>query len=813
MILLADLVLIALAVPGAYRVAIRPALPVDYATESGRVVILAVPDPAVGFNLQPQDLIISIDAQAVAFSADVEFLTDHKKIGDLVELKIKRDEATFSATVPLEKFYSARYLAVQSLAAALYFFLAILVLVKRPGDSVARSFHWLSMATAVMIMSTWASYDIGPKGFGHAIQLLDLAANAAVPVLFMGFSFVFPRRNDWALKKLLPLTQGLAVVLLAWMMITFLSAALPPSVTAYHRFLVAFDALRWYFSLALIIGLGSFVLAYSRSKDGSERRQIRWVLMGLGISIAGFILLWRIPYVVLRQPLISAEMVVLLSTAAPIAFAIAIVRYRLMDIDLIFFRSTVYFIVISFLLAIYSVIIGAVALLSEELTIPVVLIASALAATVVAVLFEPTRQRIRRFVDRSFFKIRYDYEVAQRELGEEISQCATIPQLGELVIRRLRGLMLLEQVGLIMRPAPDEPFEVVFQHDGELFREPQLFSFLEQQPATQRLPLAPDDQSEPGARYAPADPDHFRKLGLALLNPISSEGNEIMGYLALGPKMDGTRFYVEDFDLLNTIGTQLGQAAERIRLHERLVLEHAETTRLKELNRLKSDFVSSVSHELQTPLTSIKMFAELLREKSKAGSGKTREYLDVIVGESDRLTARIQNVLDFARVERGVREYNFQTVDLDQLVSKVIESMRYQLNMQEFKVQADLRLKDKVLMADADAVSEALTNLITNAIKYSRDVKEITIATFERDGRLGVSVADEGIGIDESDRKAIFEPFYRSAKDGIRRGSGTGLGLPLVSHTMAAHRGSIELESEPGAGSTFTLLFPMEQKD
>jgi len=239
-----------------------------------------------------------------------------------------------------------------------------------------------------------------------------------------------------------------------------------------------------------------------------------------------------------------------------------------------------------------------------------------------------------------------------------------------------------------------------------------------------------------------------------------------------------------------------------------LITERIESERLDELNRLKSYFISSVSHDMKTPLTSIKMFAELLQTSSEIKSERSKEYLEIIEGESSRLSRLIDNVLDFSKIERGVKQYRFENISLNEIVLQTLKMMQYQFKLQKFSVESILSNEEKTIHADKDALEEALINLISNSIKYSRDKKVIRVSTYPKDDSMALAVEDEGIGIDKKDLDDIFNPFFRTDSKEVQRTGGAGLGLSIVKHIMDAHKGKIEVQSEPGKGSRFTLLFP-----
>jgi signal transduction histidine kinase len=225
------------------------------------------------------------------------------------------------------------------------------------------------------------------------------------------------------------------------------------------------------------------------------------------------------------------------------------------------------------------------------------------------------------------------------------------------------------------------------------------------------------------------------------------------------------------------------------------------------LNRMKSFFLAGVSHDLKTPLANIRMYAELLRGRP---SPKERtEFSEIVVGETDRLTRLIDNVLDFSRIEGGTRTYMKAPADLNAIVGMVLATFRYQFKIGGFKCAFTQVRGPLAFQGDQDAVAEALVNLLSNALKYSGSSKKVTVTTFRKEGWVGVTVADEGLGIDPSDQKRVFEPFLRLGAEGTRAAGGAGLGLALVRHIVEGHRGKIELESAKGQGSRFTLLFPM----
>ena len=225
--------------------------------------------------------------------------------------------------------------------------------------------------------------------------------------------------------------------------------------------------------------------------------------------------------------------------------------------------------------------------------------------------------------------------------------------------------------------------------------------------------------------------------------------------------------------------------------------------------KLKSDFVSNVSHELRTPLALIRLYAETLELGRITTREKKQQYYRIIRKESERLTALINNILDFSRIEAGRKEYEFRETDIAGLVRNTIDSYRYQIEQQGFALEETIDDGVPPVKVDREAIARALVNLVNNALKYSKDEKYLGVKLYRENGAVKLEVADKGIGIARRDQGKIFEKFYRAGDPLVHNTKGSGLGLSLVRHITEAHGGDISVESAPGAGSKFTLSLPL----
>jgi signal transduction histidine kinase len=237
---------------------------------------------------------------------------------------------------------------------------------------------------------------------------------------------------------------------------------------------------------------------------------------------------------------------------------------------------------------------------------------------------------------------------------------------------------------------------------------------------------------------------------------------------------------------------------------------------LRDVNRdvrmteVRSQFVASVSHELKTPLTAIRMFAETLA-LGRGGDDPTKaEYLETIVNESERLARLVDNVLDFSNIEQGKKIYRLRPTRLEEIAASAVRAMQFPLAQQGFQLRFSAEPDMPELRVDPDAIQQAILNLLANAMKYSGESREIDLRLGATNGDAIIEVADHGLGLEPQEQKHVFEKFYRAPSHESRLIAGTGLGLTLVANIAKAHGGRVEVESALGAGSTFSILLPIE---
>jgi two-component system phosphate regulon sensor histidine kinase PhoR len=317
--------------------------------------------------------------------------------------------------------------------------------------------------------------------------------------------------------------------------------------------------------------------------------------------------------------------------------------------------------------------------------------------------------------------------------------------------------------------------------------------------------------------------------GVSRVNVIDEDGRVVFGPpLRGGAFMVGrpfpTTLYNWRLQVSLTSAQELSARVERRRLLEMLMVALScavvvagvvvviiAAERERRLSALKSDFVANVSHELKTPLSLVRMFGELLLSGRVATDDKRREYLQIIVNESERLTALIENVLDFAKFERGKSAFEFHEGDVGQAVTRAVEVYRYRAEREGVEVELSIHPRLPVVSFDERALELLLMNLLDNALKYAKDGKRVLVDVRTAKNALEIRVSDKGPGVPPHERRRIFERFVRGSAGADQQVRGSGIGLALVKHIAESHGGKAWVESEFGKGSTFIVTIPIRR--
>jgi signal transduction histidine kinase len=732
---------------------------------------------------------------------DIEFILSQKAVDEESVFYLEFNDKTEIKVAKFVPYYSQTpFPLIYLLIGVFCLAIGILVFFLRSEDAKARIFYWVSLAFSSSLIISGGFYCLRGHWFSYLPGILFNFFYPLSPALLLHFSLSFSK-SKVKINRLF--IYGPALIFSGILEGLFLHSSMNSSIETHRIYQSIFYVFRCYLISYVLLTILNLIVRYKKSALEEEQAQIKWIFYGLFVGLGPFILLYQLPEVLRINPFISEDFSSVFFVFIPVALAFSIIKFKLMNVELVINRSLVYFILTIFIASFYLFSVRLLyGLFSKFFYIEetAVTLISAIAA---AVAFHPARKKIQDFVDKSFFRISYDYRKSILTFNERAQKMVNQDQLVDFFLLKIEKVLPLEQIGLSVYSESTGKPKLIIARNGNKDLD-SLTSLIRS--SGRILAKKRAVRTEENIEFSKESILEQNELEMVL--PLSFRLTALTGFLSLGKKKSGERFSRDDIELLATMTGELTLNLERIRLQEEVIYERAEKEKLDELNRLKTEFVSKVSHELRTPMSSIRGLAEVLQAGKIKEKTKREELLDLVASESSRLSRFLHNILDFGKIERQIKTYNFQEAEIQSIVKEVVELFKQRLESEGFVLKTHLAENPVILKIDQDSVKQALTNLIDNAIKYSAKEREIDILLIEKEKQVEVQVKDKGIGIPPEEQKKIFEGFYRHPEASRHNPEGVGLGLKITRYIMEAHNGEIKVESQSNKGSTFSLIFP-----
>ncbi len=889
---------------------------------------VAAGSPASRHDVRPGDVLVAINGAEVQSVQNVTDALHAAKAGEQLTYGILRYDAESPVTVTLAPVPSGSLPHYFMLASVGIFALLIGagVRLQRPDNQATLHFFWLTVAFfAVMSLSFAGRLDT----LDWVVYWGDVAGMLLLPPLFLHFALMFPERSDsWVRgdtgRKLLPLLYLPAVLLAASRVAVIIprgreSVLLPGVITVVEQIELL------YLAAGLIAGLAVMVRALGRVRSVTARRQLRWIVWGTAFGAAPFVLAYAVPYALGFDYAEKFELTAILLGLVPLAFASAIVRYRLMDVEVIIKRGLVYSAASMAIIAIYAILWSAAGALSSDQDARNPLIAF-LATAVVVLLSRPVKNAIQTGLDRVYYRDRYDYRRALVGFARDLNSDLDLFRLSERLVHRVTETLLVDRMALLLAPissAKDDGF-VTIAHSG----------FASEPPALRRA-------SDVGTRLVSGhtltldDPlalrrvdarelEFWRESGIHYFVPcVSKEGT--IAVMALGRKASSEPLSSEDMGLLAAVAAQAATALENGRLYRQLRMKAEELDRMREfsenileslndglvvLNRedrvvrwnrrleelygvrheqavdrhineifdegffdtlraarrdspdgaaiyrvplmtrheparrvlinlattplRDSDsaiagtivviedissrvqleeqlqisekmaslglLAAGVAHEVNTPLTGISSYTQMLLQGADADDPTTK-VLEKIERQTFRAAKIVNGLLNLARpaqVDSG-------PVDINGVVNDVLSLLEHQFKTGSIQVRKELASSSPTVQGIEYKLQQVFLNLFLNARDAMPKGGWLSISTRIGTDGATIEVADTGSGIPADHLSRIYDPFF-TTKD---IGKGTGLGLSITYGIVQEHGGTITCDSSPGHGTRFTLTLPL----
>ena len=878
-------------------------------------------------GLQRGDVLLAIGDREIQRVEDVVDVLHTSRTGTTLHYLIVRERARQQATIDVAPVPSSPLALYFALAAVGVFSLLVgaSVRLRRPDHQATLHFFWLTVAFfGVMAFSFTGKLDALDWTFYWG----DLTSQLLLPGLFLHFALVFPDRPDaWvrsdAGRTLVPAIYLPALLLGGVSVAGVINGATHGDVLTRVASYVQYAQLL-YLAISLVAGLAIMVRALRQVRSGTARRQLRWIVWGTALGSVPFVFGYALPFAFGLQPLRGFEFSALLLGLIPLAFASAIVRYRLMDVEVIIKRGLVYAAALAAIAAIYAVLLriaGAVFFRDADQRNPVIAL---LATFVVVLLSRPVKNAIQTGLDRVYYRDRYDYRRALVGFARDLNSDLDLLRLSERLVHRVTETLVVDRMALMLAPVSGAGDFVTIAHAGFPDAPPPLSRGSEVATRLISGHTLALDEILALRRLDMREVDFWRDAGIHYFVPcVSKEGT--IAVMALGRKASTEPMSSEDMALLSAVAAQAATALENGRLYRQLRTKADELERMRQFseNILESlndglvvldrngrvvrwnrpmeeiygvrhesavglaldelfeagivrmirgseagaaegtahyripmstrhepprrllvnlgatplrdshaDVVGSivivedistrvqleeqlqisekmasigllaagVAHEVNTPLTGISSFTQMLLESAQPDDPST-QVLEKIERQTFRAAKIVNGLLNLARpaqVDSG-------PCDVNAVINDVLSLLEHQFRNGSIQVRKELDPAAPVVQGMEHKLQQVFLNLFLNARDAMPKGGWLTIVTREdRDGAV-VEIADTGSGIPAEQLSRIYDPFFTTKEIG----KGTGLGLSITYGIVQEHGGTITCDSQVGQGTRFSIRLPL----
>jgi len=886
--------------------------------------------PAVKAGVHVGDVLLAIDGQPIDGRDDVVTAAHRSTAGTTLTYTLLRLGSREIVQVPLAPIPQGNSVLYFVLAAVGMFTLMVgaSVRLRRPGDQSSLHFFWLTVAF-------FGTFTFSFSGRFDRLDWLfywaDMVATLALGPMLLHFTLVFPDRSGaWARTpmgaRLLPLLYLPALMMGTARIMGVAGLANDP---AWIRVVAALDRGEpFYFAVCLLAGLSVLAHALAHVRSVTGRRQLRWIVWGTLLGGAPFSIGYALPFVMGVAPSVRMELLAVPLGLIPLTFASAIVRYRLMDVEVIVKRSLVYVAAASAVVAVFAILLRAVRLLWADGGSGHNIVIAVLGTLVLVLLARPMKDGIQNILDRAFYRDRYDYRRALVGFARDLSTDLDLARLSERLVARISETLLIDRMALMLED----------EGAGE-FRSIRSAGFVGEPPAIRSASgvgvriagghtVALDDPLTL-RRLAADEVEHWRVQGVHYLVPCVSKQRTI-AVIALGRKERGEPLSSEDMALVAAVAAQLGTALENGRLYQQLRAQADEVERMRQFNenilesldnglivvdaqdrvvrwnraferlcdiarpeaigrtledlfsmplvqalrdarrtnpagaalyrlplapargladkgrlvnvaivplqahqvgapvegsilvfediteraRLEeqlqiSDKMASigllaagVAHEVNTPLTGISSYTQMLLDKADPDDPRTR-LLEKIERQTFRAAKIVNGLLTLARGGQAANER--APVDINVVIADVLSLLEHQLKAVNIQVRRELAPVPPIVYGMEHKLQQVLLNLFINARDAMPKGGWLSVTTRTVGDAAIVEIGDTGSGIPAEHLSRIYDPFFTTKA----LGQGTGLGLSITYGIVHEHDGTITCDSRPGEGTRFVLRLPL----
>ncbi|MDA1279823.1 MAG: ATP-binding protein [Chloroflexi bacterium] len=682
------------------------------------------------------------------------------------------------------------------------------VLLSAPSNRLNRLFTAFLVALGTWGLTIFLMRDAFPDAErAYSIEKVALAVIPFTSIFFYHFTYAFAeiRRNKAVLISFYAL--GIAAAVLS-----LLGQTASGMVVKFYGFAPEITAL---FGLVLLASYPPVALAIydirKAIKKAPLRRQTQLRLLRMGATVS---LLGATSDFIPSFGIDIYPMGVLGNIGFGIIATFALTRYQLMELRMVARKGLAYTAISTITLGVYGIAIAILLLVAPNLSTTAAVLSGLATIFVTGLFIQPLLQSAQTFVDRLFFRERFDMLNALAELNSDLRDItdfdAVVSKLGENV----RAILRTDWVGVVLPDSLEQSFEVYYDTRG---RHGQLTISLDglfaRRLTTTNSPLFRSDMATDPYLQATTEMERSTILELQaeMVVPLKAAG-ELIGFLYMGPKLVGGRYSAAELDFVSAATDQSAMAINNARA---FAIEAQRREELERLDSLKSILLQTVSHELKSPITAIKLSTELLDHvtSGKASVEQRDRLIRTLQSGIQRLERLTSESLDYAAMQSAHLELNRQPVRLDAIVTDAVALLQPSITARNQTVELDIDRALHPLMIDEQRIERVVANLVSNAHKYSPKGGLIKIRIRRDDDDQIVEVIDQGPGIRTDEVEAIFSPYYRGKLADTSPVQGSGLGLSIARYLTELHDGTLAVLENGLPGSTFVLRLPASSFD
>ncbi len=848
---------------GIARVWVRSDVPFKWENRGGHVVVTEALAPTE--VLLAGDVVLSIGHISLQSGEEIEFALDGTAAGDTVSVRAQRGGRELEARLVLRHRNTWRYTLVNLILGLFIIAIGAWVFFNKSHEQPARIFFGLGFSLGMAILISTARLPAGPQPWIYILPVLYWFIYPLFPAFFLHFMTIFPREKSALRSQKLQalLIYSPAVVFVALLQFFHLTALRSRQVEHFREYYQVFNFHRFYIIIFFLAALATLIHSYRTAESSGEKDKVRWILWGIAMGCAPFIVLWSIPLALGAAPLVPEEITSLALLITPLSFAFAIVKYQLLDIDAIINRSIVYGLLTGLIVGAYAILSGLAGHLLMAMTPDTSRTITILSTLAAALLFNPAKQKMQNFVDRTFYRAKYNYRLVTKEFAQQMVATRTQAEVMALLTQHFHAAVPLEKMAILFNG--QDKLEIITGQGMTEAEKDELVSSEGQAMLRLAKQIELDTGKESHIAARTVLKESFAGANWEILLPLTMNTGE-RGILLLGRKLSGEKYLQEDLELFAALTIEAFNAMARIRFQETAMQERAEREKLEALNRLKDEknrelelknqeiiraqeklitqeklaslgaLTAGIAHEIKNPLNFVNNFAALSvdlakeleetlqPEKDKISAEKLATLEDIlhhlkhnaekINHHGKRADGIVRSMMMHSRGRTGQR----QMTDVNYLLDEAVNLTYHGLRAQDVSFNVAIEKQYDETIGKIEIVPQDLQrvflNLINNACYAAHEQKtrlgesfspKLSVLSKNLGDKIEIRIRDNGNGIPPDIRDKIFNPFFTTKPTG----QGTGLGLSISYDIIVQeHHGEIKMETEDGKFTEFVISLP-----